>query len=81
MAIMVASDGSVYGSWPVLLNRGVEVIHGTRMGRYGGVMATHDNNPFMEQPDSFWEGHGWTITDPPIPKKIDPKVAIAASSV
>ena len=81
MAILVTADGSVYGTWPVLLSRGVEVIHGTRMGRYGGVMAAHEGKPYVEEPDSFWEGHGWTITEPPIPKKIDLTVAIAADGV
>jgi hypothetical protein len=61
-----ASDGRLYGTWPVLLQKGIEVMVGTRQGRYGGVMAMHDGHPYTEKPDEWWEKQGWTIVNPPI---------------
>jgi len=59
-------EGRIYGTWPVLLQRGTEVRVGTRMGRYGGIMATYDNQPFHEESDKWWEAQGWTIVNPPL---------------
>ncbi len=61
-------DGQVYGSWPVLLRRGIEVIRGTRMGRYGGIMADVDGRRFVEERDEWWQTHGFEITEPSMPK-------------
>lgn len=68
-------DGQVYGSWPVLLRRGINVIRGTRMGRYGGIMADVDGCRFVEQPDEWWAAQGFEITEPTMPETWDAEAA------
>ena len=65
--VTIGDDGHVYGSWPVLLRRGTEVIAGTRMGRYGGIMADVDGRRFVEHHDAWWEQQGFEITEPNMP--------------
>jgi len=67
-SVHVNDDGEVSGSWPVLLHRGIEVIVGTRMGRYGGIMANVDGRRFVERHDEWWQGRGFDITEPSIPE-------------
>jgi hypothetical protein len=66
-SVHVGDDGTVYGSWPVLLRRGIEVISGTRMGRYGGIMADVDGRRFVEERDEWWTQQGFNITEPSMP--------------
>lgn len=67
-SVTVGDDGGVYGSWPVLMRRGITVICGTRMGRYGGIMADVDGRRFVEQPDAWWKARGFVITEPSMPE-------------
>lgn len=64
-------EGRVYGSWPVLLRRGIDVISGTRMGRYGGIMADVDGRRFVEERDEWWVKQGFEITEPSMPELWD----------
>jgi len=66
--ILVEEDGHVYGSWPVLLYRDLEVMIGTRMGRYGGVSVDiYEGKRFVEEPDIWWNNRNWHIVEPAIP--------------
>ncbi|MGW8431399.1 hypothetical protein ACWGJ9_09755 [Curtobacterium citreum] len=68
-------EGRVYGSWPVLLRRGIDVIRGTRMGRYGGIMADVDGRRFVEERDEWWTKQGFEITEPTMPETWDAEAA------
>ena len=68
-------DGKWYGTMEVLLTRVVEdedggahteALHGTR-APFGYVLVSEfEGKHYVEKPDSFWTGHGFTITEPPI---------------
>lgn len=72
MSVRIAADGKTYGTWPVLMTKGIEVMIGTRQGRYGGVLAEYEGKPHVEEPDSWWNERGFVITDPDIPKAVKP---------
>lgn len=72
-SVTIGDDGGVYGSWPVLMRRGITVICGTRMGRYGGIMADVDGRRFVEQPDAWWKARGFVITEPSMPETYVPR--------
>lgn len=75
-AAVEVHDGRVYGSWPVLLRRGIDVIRGTRMGRYGGIMADVDGRRFVEEHDEWWTAQGFEITEPNMPETWDDEAAV-----
>lgn len=65
-----SEDGKLYGSIEVLLVREVDGVTETLIGTqppFGGIMVEDfGGKRFVEEPDRFWEGHGFTITAPPI---------------
>jgi len=71
MTFWRGTNGRLYGTIPVLLNRetstgSVETLIGNR-APFGPIMVGQfKEERFVEKDDAFWEGHGFTITEPPI---------------